>query len=163
MPAPVFSKTYKEFIAEFWEGDKRPICAKDLIDVNSIIEDLSEAAYNICGEVAEDYLDDITKEQEQSLYEHVRNWLVYHKLLPEFYGVENIKKILEAAGTTILNIVKVSVFLKNIDDFKAMNREYKKFFDENGAKDKYPARTTVGIAALPVDSMLVEIEVIAIV
>lgn len=74
---------------------------------------------------------------------------------------ENIKIILEAANASVSNIVKVSVFLKNIGDFKKMNRAYKKFFEDNGVKEKFPARTTVEVSNLPVETMLIEIDAIA--
>ncbi len=50
----------------------------------------------------------------------------------------NISKILEASGSSIDNVVKVSVFLADLNDFEAMNAVYKEFF-----KGDYPARTTV--------------------
>lgn len=75
--------------------------------------------------------------------------------------LENIKKILEAAGIEVSKIVKVSVFLKNIKDFGKMNRTYKKFFETNGVTDKFPARTTVEISNLPTAEMLIEIDAIA--
>ena len=75
--------------------------------------------------------------------------------------LENIKKIVEAAGSSVSSIVKTTVFLSDIKDFGKMNRAYKKFFDENGAEGKYPARTTIQVASLPVPSMLIEIDAIA--
>jgi len=74
--------------------------------------------------------------------------------------LENVKKVVEAAGSKVSNIVKTTVFLKDIKDFGKMNRTYKKFFDDNGAEGKYPARTTVQVANLPAAGMLVEIEAI---
>jgi 2-iminobutanoate/2-iminopropanoate deaminase len=67
----------------------------------------------------------------------------------------NIKNIVEAAGLSMNDIVKVSVFLKNMEDFKRMNEVYKSFFTENP-----PARTTVE-TRLPLPNMLIEIEAIA--
>ncbi len=75
--------------------------------------------------------------------------------------LESIKKIVEAAGSKVSNIVKVTVFLKNIKDFGKMNRTYRKFFESNGVSEKFPARTTVEVANLPVQGMLIEIEAIA--
>ncbi|MHA1724015.1 MAG: RidA family protein [Promethearchaeota archaeon] len=75
---------------------------------------------------------------------------------------ENVKTILEAAGASVADIVKVTVFLKDINDFSKMNRAYKKFFKDNGVDEKFPARTTVQVANLPVPSMLIEIDVIAL-
>ena len=67
----------------------------------------------------------------------------------------NVKGILTEAGTTLKNVIKTTVFLKSMDDFKAMNEVYATYFD--GA---FPARSTVQVAKLPLD-VLVEIEVIA--
>ena len=73
-----------------------------------------------------------------------------------------IKNILEAARTTVDNIVKISVFLKNISDFKEMNEAYKEFFIQNGVTDMFPARSTVE-ATSPLTDALVEIDAIAII
>jgi 2-iminobutanoate/2-iminopropanoate deaminase len=69
-------------------------------------------------------------------------------------ALENLKEVLEAAGATMEDIVKTTVFLKNLDDFKEMNQVYRTYFK------KYPARTTVQISKLPLD-LRVEIEAIA--
>ena len=69
--------------------------------------------------------------------------------------LENIKGILEAAGSNMHHVVKTTVFLKDINDFAAMNEAYAKFFTQAP-----PARSTVQVARLPKDA-LVEIEVIA--
>ncbi|MHA1490537.1 MAG: RidA family protein [Promethearchaeota archaeon] len=75
--------------------------------------------------------------------------------------LENVKKVVEAAGLKISGIVKTTVYLKNIKDFGKMNRVYKKFFIDNGVNENFPARTTIEVSSLPVASMLVEIEAIA--
>jgi len=67
----------------------------------------------------------------------------------------NIKGIVEASGFSMRDVVKVSIFLKNIDDFKMANEVYKTFFP-----DDPPARTTVE-AKLPGQGMLIEIDAIA--
>jgi 2-iminobutanoate/2-iminopropanoate deaminase len=69
--------------------------------------------------------------------------------------LENIKGILEAAGSNLHHVVKTTVFLKDMNDFAAMNEIYGKYFPAAP-----PARTTVQAARLPKDA-LVEIEVIA--
>ncbi len=69
--------------------------------------------------------------------------------------LENIKAIVEASGLSMRDLVKVSIFLKNVDDFRKMNEVYKTFFPENP-----PARTTVE-AKLPAPGMLIEIDAIA--
>ena len=68
---------------------------------------------------------------------------------------ENIKSILEAAGTSMDNVVKVNVYLRDINDFGAMNEVYKTTF-----KSPFPARTTIQAGALP-RGFAVEIECIA--
>ncbi|MFX1304828.1 MAG: RidA family protein [Promethearchaeota archaeon] len=75
---------------------------------------------------------------------------------------EKIKNILKAAGANVSNIVKVSVFLKNMSDFKEMNQAYKEFFEQNGVIEKFPARTTIE-ATCPLPYGLVEIDAIALV
>ncbi|MBY8986715.1 MAG: RidA family protein [Candidatus Lokiarchaeota archaeon] len=74
--------------------------------------------------------------------------------------LEKIKSILGASGANVSNIVKTSVFLKNMDDFRDMNQAYKDFFEKNGVNEKYPARSTVE-ATCPMPSALVEIDAIA--
>jgi 2-iminobutanoate/2-iminopropanoate deaminase len=69
--------------------------------------------------------------------------------------MENIKGILEAGGVHLNHVVKTTVFLKDINDFAAMNEVYGKYFAAAP-----PARTTVQVSRLPKDA-LVEIEVIA--
>ena len=70
-------------------------------------------------------------------------------------SLENVKAILEAAGGSLDNVVKTTVFLKNMDDFVEMNRVYQSFFQAD-----CPARSAVQVAKLPKD-VLVEIEAIA--
>lgn len=67
----------------------------------------------------------------------------------------NVSAVLAAAGATFANVVKATVFLKDLGDFAAMNELYAAAF--GGHK---PARSTVQVAKLPLDA-LVEIEVIA--
>lgn len=68
---------------------------------------------------------------------------------------ENIKGVLEAAGANLNHVVKTTVFLKDMNDFAAMNEVYARYFTTAP-----PARSTVQAARLPKDA-LVEIEVIA--
>lgn len=72
--------------------------------------------------------------------------------------MENLKAILEAGGTSLEKAVKASVFLKDMNDFAAMNAVYAKYLSPEGVTP--PARTTVQAARLPGD-ILVEIDVIA--
>ncbi|SRR6266478_1159247 len=69
--------------------------------------------------------------------------------------LENVKGILEGAGSNMHQVVKTTVFLKDMNDFAAMNEVYARYFSSAP-----PARTTVQVARLPKDA-LVEIEVIA--
>ncbi|WP_017414448.1 MULTISPECIES: RidA family protein [Clostridium] len=72
-------------------------------------------------------------------------------------ALENVKAILEEAGTSLDKVVKTLVFLKDMNDFVPMNEVYAKYFSVNP-----PARSCVQAGRLPKDA-LVEIEVIAIV
>lgn len=72
--------------------------------------------------------------------------------------MENLKAILEAAGTGMARVVKATVFLKDFNDFAAMNAVYAKYLAPEGVAA--PARTTVEVARLPKDA-LVEIELVA--
>jgi len=67
----------------------------------------------------------------------------------------NAQAILEAAGASLQDVVKATVFLKDMNDFAAVNEVYASFFVE-----PFPARSTIEVARLPKDA-LVEIEVIA--
>jgi 2-iminobutanoate/2-iminopropanoate deaminase len=71
---------------------------------------------------------------------------------------ENLKAILEAGGAGLANVVKASVFLKDMNDFAAMNAVYASYFAQVAAP--LPARTTVEATRLPKD-LLVEIDMIA--
>jgi 2-iminobutanoate/2-iminopropanoate deaminase len=70
--------------------------------------------------------------------------------------MENIKAILEGAGTSLGNVVKATVFLRDMNDFGAMNEIYGSYFQEDP-----PARSTFQVAKLPRDGA-VEIEVVAL-
>ena len=69
--------------------------------------------------------------------------------------LENLKGIVEAGGSHLSRAVKVTVFLKDMNDFAAMNETYGKYFSSAP-----PARTTIQVARLPKDA-LVEIDLIA--
>ena len=68
----------------------------------------------------------------------------------------NMKNLLEAAGTGMDKVVKTTVFIKEMNDFGAINEVYAKYFTE-----PYPSRSCVEVARLPKDVML-EIEAVAI-
>jgi 2-iminobutanoate/2-iminopropanoate deaminase len=71
-------------------------------------------------------------------------------------ALTNLKNVLEAGGSSLVNVVKTTVFLKNMSDFSKMNAVYAEFLGETP-----PARSTVEVAALP-KGALVEIEAIAV-
>lgn len=72
-------------------------------------------------------------------------------------SLENVKAILASAGCSMDDIVKTTVYLKDIADFAKMNGVYQEFFTEGN----YPARSAFQVAALP-QNALVEIEVVAL-
>ncbi|RMF61162.1 MAG: RidA family protein, partial [Calditrichaeota bacterium] len=69
--------------------------------------------------------------------------------------LENLGAVLKAAGSDFSHVIKTTVFLKNMDDFAAMNEVYAEYFQEAA-----PARSAVEVSRLPKD-VLVEIECIA--
>lgn len=70
-------------------------------------------------------------------------------------ALENLKAILEAAGTNLENVIKTTVFLADMNDFTAMNSIYSQYFGS-----KPPARSAVQVARLPKDARI-EIEAVA--
>ncbi|MEN6537143.1 MAG: RidA family protein [Bryobacteraceae bacterium] len=69
--------------------------------------------------------------------------------------LENLKAVLEASDSSLAQVVKTTVFLKDMNDFAAMNEVYGRYF-----ADQAPARSTIEVARLPRD-VRVEIDVIA--
>lgn len=69
--------------------------------------------------------------------------------------LDNMKEVLEAAGSSLKDVVKVNVYLRNAQDFARMNEVYKTYFTED-----HPTRCTV-VPGLADPNMLVEIECIA--
>lgn len=72
--------------------------------------------------------------------------------------LENLKAILEAGGSSLGQVVKATVFLKDLSDFAAMNAVYASYFGTD--EDTLPARTTVEVSRLP-RNLLVEIDLVA--
>ena len=70
-------------------------------------------------------------------------------------SLSNVKAVLEAAGSSMDKVFKTTVFIKNMDDFAAINEVYATFFTGD-----FPSRSCVEVARLPKD-VLVEIEAIA--
>jgi 2-iminobutanoate/2-iminopropanoate deaminase len=71
--------------------------------------------------------------------------------------MKNLQAVLAAAGTSLENVVKTTIFLRYMKDFRAVNEVYGRFFSEGK-----PARSTVAVSALPLQALL-EIEVVALV
>lgn len=71
--------------------------------------------------------------------------------------LKNLQAVLKAAGSSLKNVVKTTVFLQDMGDFAAMNEVYGRYFDK-----KPPARSTVQVAGLPLGAQ-VEIEAVALV
>ncbi len=72
--------------------------------------------------------------------------------------IQNINTLLESIGASIDNLVDVTTFLVNMEDFKGYNEVYGEFFDHTG-----PTRTTVAVKELPHPNLLIEMKVIAMV
>jgi reactive intermediate/imine deaminase len=70
-------------------------------------------------------------------------------------ALENVKNILEEEGMTLQDVLKVTVFLADIDDYPAMNEAYEEYFQDNP-----PARSAVAVADLP-KGAAVEVEAVA--
>lgn len=74
-------------------------------------------------------------------------------------SLDNVKAIIEAAGLKVSDIVKTTVFVKDLNDFATVNATYEAFFTEHNAP--FPARSCVEVARLPKD-VKIEIEAIAV-
>jgi len=70
--------------------------------------------------------------------------------------MRNLKEVLEAAGSSLRNVIKTTIFLADMEDFAAVNEVYEEWFG-----DHKPARSTVAVKTLPKNA-LVEIECIAL-
>lgn len=107
------------------------------VDLGSMLLTSGQIPVNpITGEVAED----IVAQARQSL--------------------ENVKAIVEQAGLQVKDIVKTTVFVKDLNQFAVINAEYQRFFEENN-HPSFPARSCVEVARLPKD-VGIEIEAIAV-
>ena len=77
-------------------------------------------------------------------------------IVPETEQVlTNIEKILEAAGASLNDVIKVNIYLTNIEDYDELNETYSEFFDK-----PYPARSVVEVSDLPID-IRIEVETVA--
>ena len=70
--------------------------------------------------------------------------------------IENIRDILDAAGATLNDVVEITTYLVDMNDFAGYNQVYGEYFDQTG-----PARTTVAVRQLPHPHLLIEIRAIA--
>ncbi|MFD1934607.1 MULTISPECIES: RidA family protein [Nonomuraea] len=70
--------------------------------------------------------------------------------------IENIGDILRAAGASLADLVQITTYLVNMNDFKGYNEVYAEFFDETG-----PTRTTVAVHQLPHPHLLIEMQAVA--
>ncbi|MGC9422077.1 RidA family protein [Vibrio sp.] len=75
-------------------------------------------------------------------------------------SLDNVKAVIESSGLTVGDIVKMTVFVKDLNDFSTVNQVYGQFFDEHNVAH-YPARSCVEVARLPKD-VGIEIEAIAV-
>lgn len=75
-------------------------------------------------------------------------------------SLDNVKAVVESAGLQVKDIVKMTVFVKDLNDFATVNEVYGAFFDEHQVAN-YPARSCVEVARLPKD-VKIEIEAIAV-
>lgn len=71
-------------------------------------------------------------------------------------ALENLQEVLKAAGASMEKVIKTTVFIKDMNDFAAINEVYAQYFTDN-----YPARSCVQVAKLPMD-VGVEIEAVAV-
>ena len=71
--------------------------------------------------------------------------------------IENIKRVLKAAGSSLKDVIKATVYLTNFDDFESYNKVWARYF-----KDGLPARATIGISKL-FGKCKIEIDVVALV
>ncbi|WP_343210398.1 RidA family protein [Anaerolentibacter hominis] len=71
-------------------------------------------------------------------------------------ALSNLKILIEEAGSKLENVVKTTVFIKDMNDFAKINEVYAKYFTDN-----YPSRSCVEVARLPKD-VLIEIEAVAV-
>ncbi len=75
-------------------------------------------------------------------------------------SLDNVKAVVESSGLTVADIVKLTVFVKDLNDFATVNDVYGRFFDDHNVAN-YPARSCVEVARLPKD-VKIEIEAIAV-
>ncbi|QEE17889.1 RidA family protein [Promethearchaeum syntrophicum] len=77
--------------------------------------------------------------------------------------LENIKNILQKAGGNVSDIVKITIFLTNIENYGGMNEAFIDFFKKNKIEEDFPARTAIQAGPLFYREWLIEIEAVAII
>ncbi len=75
--------------------------------------------------------------------------------------LEKINFLLESCNVALKNLIKVNVYLTNIEDFQEMNEAYRAFFLKYGVKENFPTRTTIQ-AQPPIKGFCIEIDAIAV-
>ncbi|MDB1122904.1 RidA family protein [Vibrio algarum] len=108
------------------------------VDLGNMV--LTSGQIPVIPETGEIVSDDIAKQARQSL--------------------DNVKAVVESSGLGVSNIVKMTVFVKDLNDFGTVNEVYGQFFDDHKVAN-YPARSCVEVARLPKD-VKIEIEAIAV-
>lgn len=83
--------TPEEVVTSFYVG--QAFCPGLPFSVDDLLERVQEVAYEEGGECAEDYLDDVTKEDKEELDDLIQNWFVKHKYLPRWYNIYEIDEI----------------------------------------------------------------------
>lgn len=78
---------------EVFEADKKPYIHADFINVDDLIDGMQTRAMDECGEIAEEYLNEITEEDKCDLAMHIASWFNKHDKI-NLYGVENERKIM---------------------------------------------------------------------
>lgn len=78
---------------EVWEADKEIYQHKDFINIEVLIDSMQTLAVDECGEIAEEYLNELTFPQKYELERHIAEWFNKNAKL-NFYGVENQRKIM---------------------------------------------------------------------
>jgi len=78
---------------EVWEADKVEWNHSDFFNLEIILQDMQSEAIDRCGDVAEEYLDDVTATDSEEIEKYILDWLNKNAKL-NFYGVENAKKIM---------------------------------------------------------------------
>lgn len=77
----------------FWVGQAYPYYPGSFFSVDSILEDMNCNACDNAGEVAENYLEEVTHVQKDELENLIIGWFEKHGLQPDFYGIENTEKV----------------------------------------------------------------------